>query len=110
MIVKSKFDLIIDLQNSMRTKIYGMLFRLLTNASLNGTHFSECIILSGCIILVELVFRRKQCIILQKECIILVGVSFEWSYCLVKNGQKSVSFEWMYHLSGCIILVKNLCT
>ena len=43
MIVKSKFDLIIDLQNSMRTKIYGMLFRLLSNASLNGTHLFSTI-------------------------------------------------------------------
>ena len=37
-IIFSKFDLIIDLQNSKRTYIYCIIFRFISNSKINGTH------------------------------------------------------------------------
>ncbi len=38
-IINTKFDLIVDLQNSTRTLCYGLFFRFFSSSKINGTHF-----------------------------------------------------------------------
>lgn len=42
-IISNKYDLVIDLQNSQRTMIYGLLFRIFTKTKWNGTRFGSSI-------------------------------------------------------------------
>jgi len=38
-IINTKYDLIVDLQNSTRTLYYGLFFRFFSSSKINGTHF-----------------------------------------------------------------------
>ena len=42
-IINSKYDLVIDIQNSQRTMVYSFFFRILTSTKWNGTRFGATI-------------------------------------------------------------------